>query len=297
MVRTHRSITLGSRRCTVELAGLRLVEASYPPGQRFAPHAHGSANVTLVLAGGFHERSATARVHARPTSLVIKPRGTVHANRYDGGETRSFLIEVAPGREADVGLDRFGRERWFEGGELVSEVLEVLRAAHAGEPDLERTVLERLRALLRRAAVEPANELPRSPSAAAKLRAAERQLDQLADPPGSVELARRVGLHPVHLARLFRRAHGRGIAAYRRKLQVREAARRLVETPDPAGQIALAAGFADQSHLCRAFKRELGISPGAYRRLTGAPWTARVPEAQELRSFKTAPRGSATLGA
>jgi AraC family transcriptional regulator len=271
VVQIHDSITLGRRRRTIELAGLRVVEAVYAPGEVLAPHAHASANVTLVTAGGFRERSPHASVRARPTSLVIKPRGTVHADRYGDRETRSVMIEVAPGREADVGLRGVAHECWFEGGPFVAEVLEILRAARAGEADLERTAIERLGALLRRAELAPQVRAPRGARAALALRAAEEHLRASPGrPAGSAEVARRVGLHPVYLARLFRAAHGCGVAAYRRRLQVQEAARRLAESAEPAGQVALAAGFADQSHLCRAFKAELGFSPCAWRDLARA---------------------------
>jgi len=43
-----------------------------------------------------------------------------------------------------VELDRIERERWFHGGPFVAQVPEVLRAARAGEADLEATVLARV---------------------------------------------------------------------------------------------------------------------------------------------------------
>jgi AraC family transcriptional regulator len=297
VVETHASITLGRRAGTVELGGLRLVETVHAPGTRLAPHAHGSANVTLVLEGGFRERTRGASVRARPTSLVLKPRGTVHADCYGERPTRAFVIEVAPEREAELGLDRLGAERWFHGGSPVAEVLEVLRAARARQDDLERTVLEALRALLARAGEEPQALPPRAPRAALALRAAERLLSAApARAPGSAELARRVGLHPVYLARLFRVAHGRGPAAFRRGLQVQEAARLLAETDAPAGQVALAAGFADQSHLCRAFKAELGVSPVDFRRLV-RPAAVDGGDEHGSHPFKTPGSNQARLGA
>jgi AraC family transcriptional regulator len=42
--------------------------------------------------------------------------------------------------------------------------------------------------------------------------------------------------------------------------------RRLVESDDPIAAIALAAGFADQSHLTRALKARTGLTPAVYRR-------------------------------
>jgi AraC family transcriptional regulator len=47
---------------------------------------------------------------------------------------------------------------------------------------------------------------------------------------------------------------------------VARAARELAETDAPLAEIALAAGFADQSHFSNVFRRETGLSPSAFRR-------------------------------
>jgi AraC family transcriptional regulator len=51
-----------------------------------------------------------------------------------------------------------------------------------------------------------------------------------------------------------------------RKLRIEFACRRLTNTDAPLVEIALAAGFADQSHFSRAFKRETGRSPAEFRK-------------------------------
>ena len=79
-------------------------------------------------------------------------------------------------------------------------------------------------------------------------------------------LAAEVGLHPSHLARAFRARFGATIGGYLRLLRVNEAGRRLAFSDDAIASIALALGFADQSHLTRAFKRAVGVTPAAFRR-------------------------------
>ena len=94
---------------------------------------------------------------------------------------------------------------------------------------------------------------------------AEQILRDAEHPPTVAGLARTIGVHRVHLARLFRAAHGCGVAAYRRRLQVFRVARCLAG-PTPLAWIATDCGFADQSHMCRAFREEFGLTPGAFRR-------------------------------
>jgi AraC family transcriptional regulator len=78
-------------------------------------------------------------------------------------------------------------------------------------------------------------------------------------------LAQLSGFSPYHFARLFRGALGESPHQYVLRQRV-ERARTLLEQPDlPLVAVALATGFANQSHLTEQFKRQLGVTPSAYR--------------------------------
>jgi AraC family transcriptional regulator len=76
-------------------------------------------------------------------------------------------------------------------------------------------------------------------------------------------LAQEAGLSPAHFARAFKETLGR--APHQYLLQLRLArARRLLETSSLSlSDIAQRAGFADQAHFTRVFKRAFGTTPGA----------------------------------
>ena len=90
--------------------------------------------------------------------------------------------------------------------------------------------------------------------------------DRFLDPPSIAELAHDANVHPDYLARVFRIWFGHPIGQYMRRLRLDWAPQRLAATSLSIVQIALDAGFADQSHFTRAFKRYLGVAPGDYRR-------------------------------
>jgi len=75
-----------------------------------------------------------------------------------------------------------------------------------------------------------------------------------------------VGIHPVHLAREFRRHYQCTIGEYVRRLKVEYACLQISVSEASLHQIALAAGFFDQSHFARTFKQIMGVTPGNYRR-------------------------------
>ena len=88
-----------------------------------------------------------------------------------------------------------------------------------------------------------------------------------ADPGiGLPELARRLAVSPHHLSRVFRAGTGRTISQHRLRLRVRFALERLADGDGELARLAAAAGFADQSHLTRAVRRETGQTPAILRR-------------------------------
>ena len=84
------------------------------------------------------------------------------------------------------------------------------------------------------------------------------------------ELGAAVGRHPAHVARAFRQEYGTSVTAYARTLRLEWATIAVATTEDPIARIALDAGFADQSHFTRSFRRHHGVTPARYRELVRA---------------------------
>jgi AraC family transcriptional regulator len=84
------------------------------------------------------------------------------------------------------------------------------------------------------------------------------------------ELGAVVGRHPAHVARAFRQVYGMSVTAYARALRLEWATVAVATTDDPIARIALDAGFADQSHFTRSFRRHHGVTPARYRELVRA---------------------------
>jgi len=80
------------------------------------------------------------------------------------------------------------------------------------------------------------------------------------------QMAIEAGVHPVYLARAFRHHFGRPLGSYLRRVRVAMAADGLARSDAPPARLACGAGFCDQSHLNRVFRRETGWSPVGYRR-------------------------------
>jgi AraC-like DNA-binding protein len=77
-------------------------------------------------------------------------------------------------------------------------------------------------------------------------------------------LAAAAGCSRFAAYRAFHQVYGLAPSDYQRQLRVRAARRLLARNVAPAAAAA-AAGFADQAHLTRWFRRYYGVTPGAYR--------------------------------
>lgn len=79
-------------------------------------------------------------------------------------------------------------------------------------------------------------------------------------------LAQQSGYSAYHFSRLFRQTTGESPHQFVVRQRI-ERARQLLEDPDvPLAHVALASGFASQSHLTEHFKRHFGMTPRVYRR-------------------------------
>jgi AraC-like DNA-binding protein len=82
------------------------------------------------------------------------------------------------------------------------------------------------------------------------------------------DLATAAGCSRYAAYRAFRQAYGLSPSDYQRQLRV-QTARRLLSAGVTPAQVAADAGFADQAHLTRWFRRYYGVTPGAYRAAAG----------------------------
>jgi AraC-like DNA-binding protein len=84
-------------------------------------------------------------------------------------------------------------------------------------------------------------------------------------------IAAEVGVHRVYLSAAFRKRHGCSAREFVRSLRVDLAKERLAHSEDALRRIASDCGFYDQGAFSKMFKREMGITPSAYRLMFRAP--------------------------
>lgn len=259
---------LGTSLRSADFRQLRAAETRYAACAFIPPHEHEFGYLSLVLRGGFEEKVGQGSQFNSSASVIFMPPGIAHSEQMSPKGARSFTVILKPTLLANHADDlRHLRScQWFHGGRAAKLMLRAyenfLLDADGAEFALAEDIFQ-LCSLVKHP--EPtSSRLPsRSLRAAVDLLHAQPTSDL---PFG--ELAATVGVDPAYLARAFHRKMGCTMSEYRRRLWVRKAAHLLASTREPIAQVALTAGFADQSHLTRIFKSETGLTPQSYRTLT-----------------------------
>lgn len=214
----------------------------------------------MESAGGTHRYGIEGAV-------LFQPWNEVHSRQFQAGVNRCFVVDV--GAALSASLDRRGlagaaarvvteqRAAWLA-TRLYEEFCRDDAESGLAIEGLTSAVLAQLIRAAERGAYDEATP--------AWLPTVLNLLDRRYRAPVRLaELAAHAGVHPGYLSRVFRRCVGVTVTDYVRRRRIDWAGERLVTTDLPLSRIAMEAGFTDQAHFARLFKRVTGLTPRAFR--------------------------------
>ncbi|CAN7267600.1 AraC family transcriptional regulator [Mesorhizobium sp. LjNodule214] len=257
-------------------AGIERIEARFH-GNAFDLHRHDTYAIGVTLHGVQSFRYRGAAHHSLPGQIIILHPDELH----DGGAgTEEGLHYRILYLEPSLLLDCLG-----------GAPLPFVEDAVVSDPALRGTLLSALVPLdeeldelfvadfiaqlvqnLGRHAGQPAKRMEKTAWRAAAL--ARDYLEENAERAvRSSELEAVTGLDRYALSRHFRATYSTSPHRFllMRRLQ---RARRMIEAGEALAEIAIAAGFSDQSHFNRHFKKAFGLTPGRWSALVRGPSTA-----------------------
>jgi len=249
---------------TVDTGGFLVTQAQFAAGDVLRSHYHDRPTVAVMLEGSFDVVFGGRSLPCPPGALHTEPAEERHENRL--GSAGAHVVVIQPDRARAGSLQDatvFEEIHHQRRTPVTALAWRLARELHWRDATsavvIEGLVLE----LLARA---PGDSADRGGALPPWLRRArDRVHEEFRRPLRVADLAGDAGVHPDHLARTFRARFGTSVGDYLRRLRLDWSAVRLADSDHSITQIALAAGFADQSHFTRTFTRRIGLTPARYR--------------------------------
>jgi AraC family transcriptional regulator len=246
--------------------GFTLVESRRPAGYRRAHHGHAHASFHFSFHGGCIEYENQRVRESQLFTLSFQPVGHEHACRCSDEGLWSLSLELEDDwlrqlREYAVCLDQPGSFQSPQIQWLVARLRNELAIMEpASSLAIEGLALELAVEASRRRLKTPEQRWPHWLGRAQQfIHAYYREPLSLGD------VAAAANVHPVHLARTFRQYFQCTVGEYVRNRRIEFACQQISHANNPLPDIALAAGFYDQSQFTRAFKRVVGATPAEFR--------------------------------
>jgi AraC family transcriptional regulator len=250
-----------------EFAGFSVFESLYRPNQIIPRHFHQQTYISIVLRGSYTEECGPITWDCETGQTILHSAGECHSDRFHRNGGQVLNLELLPPL-----LTRLN-----ESDGAKADIRTLCKSAHAMQLGLrihkeisgfdlcsrlaiEGLTLELVAEVFRQ---RKTRLMPNGCEWLSKV--TEILHDKFQQPITLSELAMAASVHPVHLARAFRKRYLCSVGDYLRKLRIEAACHALLNTDTPIVEIALRCGFSDQSHLCRTLKQYTGMSPRSFR--------------------------------
>jgi AraC family transcriptional regulator len=216
-----------------------------------AEHAHDWPVLSIFVIGGYTNATEQDRVSICGPSAVLYRAGAAHQNDVGPSGFEQIEIEFDPDWLGRRWLASTPITRWI-GGWAACASRELARACNVQTDEAV------IRTAMRRFIDAGRHHAPRPPPSWVNW--IDDRLRH--DPNLKVsDFAQELGLHPSYLGTAYRLASGESAAQVAARVRIEHAAKLLRESDRTAATIAADAGFFDQSHMNRTFRRLLARTP------------------------------------
>ena len=257
---------LGTSKNELSLGGIILSETFYE--ERFSSewHTHENPYLAFVLKGGCVEKRKKDSAECDPGKLLFYSCGEPHLNHSYQPDTRMFNVEL--------------NHRWMQsmdfgtlmGNGIITPVgpnqkfllLKIFREYrlldHCSSLNIETITIDLLTSI--RQNINLPSDIPKW-----AVRLKEVLHDRWSENISLKELSEIIRVHPVTISRYFPIHFKCTLGDYIRKIRIDKSLNLIRAGDEKLTDIALASGFADQSHFIRTFKKVTGLLPNEYRNL------------------------------
>lgn len=254
----------GKTIATYEAGAFAVAVTEYSPATALAWHDHTGPYLTYIERGGYRERLRKSSRECPAGAVVPHIGGEIHADEF---RAATRCINIQPNAEwlAEWNLNFDDCQPLVSVGTssvMARLKLELRRNDRFSTMVSEALILELVAAFVREQQDHVAPRWLRN--------VRDEIIARFQKPLTLSALASAARVHPVHLARSFRRHFGQTVGAVVRAERIEYSKRRILAGVS-LSDVALEAGFADQSHFTRTFRALTGTTPADFRRSNRVP--------------------------
>lgn len=239
---------------------VRFYDFRYDRNEKFPFHYDRNPRISIVLNGKLKEKAGQTEVFAEPFSVVLKPGDVFHNNEFGPQGARLLSVILHPqflSKLHDPTI--FNHWQWYHAHQAAGVTSHYLQRLRITDDPASETI-DFLAAIPSHTKADNQKYPPDWLDVLC-----EKIHDQPEKNYSVQDLAASINLHPVYLARVFRRHFKCGVKEYIHRRRLRNIISTLSDTSCSLVEVALECGYADQSHMSRFFKQATGMSPGAFR--------------------------------
>lgn len=235
-------------------------------------HTHQGASFVFVLSGTYSSEADGAVLGVRNPMLIFNPAGTTHRDSFVIAEGRFLAISISD-ESLRLIVDAVtlpAAARAFLSGPsltIASRIASGCMMSCSDTPSTMEGNCWELISVISGASLWPTEHRLSFPSWIGRAR--ELLQDRCTESLPITELAQELALHPVYFSRAFRNAFRCTPSQYRMRCRLQRAVTFSRSPELSLADVALRSGFFDQSHFTKAFRKEFGIAPSAYRKHLG----------------------------
>lgn len=232
-----------------------------PAHRRVGRHVHASPYLALHVLGSYRDCGDHGEAAIKGPAALFFPAGSAHEMVIGDAGLATVIVEFdldALHRALGGAAAGLNQSRSWVGGDIGHRARRLARAWLSGAADRRR--FDSTMAFLNGAlAAAPQSRPPHW------LEELEARIDAEHRVPNIARWAEKVGVTREWLVRAYRYWRGEGLGEMLRRRRVEAAAILLESTDLELAEVAAEAGFCDQSHMNRAFKKHIGRTPAVTR--------------------------------
>lgn len=243
-----------------------LTENQFLPDVRIPRHRHQLAHLTCIISGRFVEQYDDRTLECPTGTILLVPAARPHMDVIGPSGVHTLSVELSLRlhkqiKETSLVLDEPVILDSKPVSRLIDKIYSEFRSQDTGSLFMLSALAYEIIALAERSQVQQ--------NGPAWLPAAMNSIHKgLSHGISLNRVAIEVGIHEAHLARTFRRIHGCSVGDYIRFLKLEQAKSMLGNTAQSISEIAVGAGFYDQAHFTREFRKSFGTTPSNYRKIS-----------------------------